>query len=113
MKWDPSRCILYPNAIRIIQHGCLQCFEGELPDLTRVDQYTGIFLTGSHCSANGPEPWIAAAADWLSHFAHLQTTCKVLAICFGCQASSQALLIIIAQKQYLYAVVTSFITYNC
>ena len=74
-----------PPAI-INKRDLLQCFDGELPDLAKIDLYTGLFLTGSHCSANGPEPWIKAATDWVSDFACTHTTCKLLAICFGCQA---------------------------
>lgn len=73
----------------------LQCYKGELPDITRVDQYTGIFLTGSHLSVNGSEPWIQATADWLLAFAHLQTTCKILGICFGCQVCTPILLLVL------------------
>ena len=65
----------------------MQSFRGELPDLDTLDQYTGIFVTGSHCSANGPEQWIQAEAQWLSNFARQQTTCKLVASCFGCQVT--------------------------
>lgn len=63
----------------------LQCHKGELPELDTVDQYTGIFLTGSHCSAKDPEQWIQKEAEWLRSFAQRQTPCKLVASCFGCQ----------------------------
>ena len=63
----------------------LQCHKGELPDLDTLDQYTGIFVTGSHCSANEAVPWIQSEATWLYAFAQRQTACKLVASCFGCQ----------------------------
>ena len=63
----------------------MQCHMDELPDIDAVDQYTGIFVTGSHCSANESQRWIHKESDWLRAFAQRPTTCKLVASCFGCQ----------------------------
>ena len=65
----------------------------ELPDIDTVDQYTGIFVTGSHCSANESQQWIHKESDWLRSFAQRPTTCKLVASCFGCQVQIPACLL--------------------
>lgn len=65
----------------------------ELPDIDTVDQYTGIFVTGSHCSANESQSWIDKESDWLRAFAQRPTPCKLVASCFGCQVQIPACLL--------------------
>lgn len=71
----------------------MQCHMDELPDIDTVDQYTGIFVTGSHCSANESQQWIHKESDWLRAFAQHPTTCKLVASCFGCQVKTPACLL--------------------
>ncbi|KAL0020383.1 hypothetical protein WJX79_002660 [Trebouxia sp. C0005] len=68
-----------------------RCYKDELPDIDTIDQYTGIFVTGSHCSANEPQPWIQKESDWLRAFAQRPTPCKLVASCFGCQLLASSL----------------------
>lgn len=64
----------------------MQCHQGELPDLATVDQYTGIFITGSPASANDTEQkWIQKQKQWVTAFAGGQRQCKLVASCYGCQ----------------------------
>ena len=71
----------------------MQCHMDELPDIDAVDQYTGIFVTGSHCSANESQSWIHKESDWLRAFARRQSSCKLVASCFGCQVQILACLL--------------------
>ena len=64
----------------------LQCHQGQFPDLETVDQYVGIFITGSPVSANNTEQyWIQKQKQWLITFAGVQRRCKLVASCYGCQ----------------------------
>ena len=59
----------YPfRSVRQPYVDALQCHKDELPDLETVDQYIGIFVSGSHCSANETEGWIQQEAEWLRAF---------------------------------------------
>lgn len=64
----------------------LQCYQEEFPDLENVDQYTGIFITGSPVSANEThERWIEKQKQWVVAFAATHRQCKLFASCYGCQ----------------------------
>ncbi|KAL0035395.1 hypothetical protein WJX77_004578 [Trebouxia sp. C0004] len=75
-----------------------RCHMDELPDIDTVDQYTGIFVTGSHCSANESQPWIHKELEWLCAFAQRQSPCKLVASCFGCQLLASSLGGIVGQN---------------
>ena len=84
----------------------------ELPDIDSVDQYTGIFVTGSHCSANESQRWIQKESDWLRAFAQRPTTCKLVASCFGCQVHIPACLITGVYSMYRSVTVLTYCGHN-
>ena len=64
----------------------MQCHQGEFPELEIVDQYTGIFITGSPVSANDTQQeWIQKQKQWVLAFAGVKRQCKLVASCYGCQ----------------------------
>lgn len=69
-----------------------RCYQEEFPDLENVDQYTGIFITGSPVSANEThERWIEKQKQWVVAFAATHRQCKLFASCYGCQVVAAAL----------------------
>ena len=78
----------------------MQCHMDELPDFATINQYTGVVVTGSHCSANDSQQWIHRESDWLcakmrSVEQHANLLQAVLAVryrplhaCFTCTKSA-------------------------
>ena len=63
-----------------------QCWRGELPDLATANQYTGIFISGSHYSAYEELQWIADLAAWLrALLTETEHDTRIVAVCFGSQ----------------------------
>ena len=68
--------------------------EGNLPDVKKLDEYAGFILTGSHYSANDPEPWIIKLDKFLQtvllHQQNKEVCPKLVGICFGHQLMAKA-----------------------
>ena len=65
---------------------CIQCWDGQLPDTGAANQYSGIFISGSHYSAYEELPWIADLAAWLRAFlTEGDHDTRIVAVCFGGQ----------------------------
>ena len=74
-----------------MSYNCLQCWNGDLPELAAAARYNAIFITGSHYSAYEELPWIDNLVVWLHDFILGQKhDTKIVAVCFGCQVTTHA-----------------------
>ena len=75
-----------------MSYDCLQCWNGDLPELAAAARYKAIFITGSHYSAYEQLPWIDNLVVWLHDFIFVgKHDTKIVAVCFGCQVTMHAL----------------------
>ena len=81
VKWDGHAIalsrLLSVDGERWERH---RCWSGELPELSELDTYAGLVVTGSHHGANDDEPWIDATRRFLAEAA--------TAAASGCWASA-------------------------
>ena len=74
-----------------VSYNCLQCWNGDLPELAAAARYNAIFITGSHYSAYEELPWIDNLVVWLHDFIlRRKHDTKIVAVCFGCQVTTHA-----------------------
>jgi len=70
--------------------------EGEIPDSSKLEEYKGFVLTGSHYSANDQHDWILRLEKFLKDVfeyqeAKKQCSPKLVGICFGHQIMAKSL----------------------
>ena len=84
-----------------MSYDCLQCWNGDLPELAAAARYKAIFITGSHYSAYEQLLWIDNLVVWLHDFVlGTKHDTKIVAVCFGCQVTMHALSCVLMQTKY-------------